>query len=172
MPAVTHYDVLGVAPDADVAAVRRAYLELARVHHPDAGGGDADRMLRLNEAWAVLGDPVARARYDATLGASPARAFTRRLDPDGFVPVDDDEDDDDWRFREDVGDPRTAPRRSVVLAPIVCAVAALAAGSVWLVTAHDAALVATVALGAAALVAFLVAPLVAMAKASRYEGRP
>jgi curved DNA-binding protein len=32
---VSYYDVLGVAPDADAAAIRRAYVELARRYHPD-----------------------------------------------------------------------------------------------------------------------------------------
>ncbi len=47
------YDVLGVSPGASQAEIRRAYLTLARRHHPDAGG-DADEMRRLNEAWAAL----------------------------------------------------------------------------------------------------------------------
>jgi hypothetical protein len=65
--APTHYDVLGVAPDADAAAVRRAYLALARRHHPDRAGGDAARMRTINEAWAVLGDPGRRRQYDLVL---------------------------------------------------------------------------------------------------------
>jgi curved DNA-binding protein CbpA len=58
-----HYGILGVAPTASTADVRRAYLSLARQHHPDAGG-DALAMQRLNDAWRVLGDPGLRARYD------------------------------------------------------------------------------------------------------------
>jgi hypothetical protein len=51
------YDVLGVSPDASQAEIRRAYLTLARRHHPDAGG-NADDMRRLNEAWAALSAPT------------------------------------------------------------------------------------------------------------------
>lgn len=70
----SHYEVLGVAPEADDATVRRAYVALARRHHPDVSGGDAARMRALNEAFAVLGDPVRRARYDrATAARSGAR---------------------------------------------------------------------------------------------------
>jgi curved DNA-binding protein CbpA len=65
---VDHYDVLGVTRDADPAAVRRAYLDLARRHHPDRDGGDPDAMRAVNEAWATLGDPVKRRRYDLTVG--------------------------------------------------------------------------------------------------------
>ena len=45
--------MLGVAPDADWAAVRRAYHRLARLHHPDVGGSTA-RMRELNRAYALL----------------------------------------------------------------------------------------------------------------------
>jgi hypothetical protein len=63
-PHRSHYEVLGVTPAADEATLRRAYVALARQHHPDRAGGDAARMRALNEAWATLGDPVRRARYD------------------------------------------------------------------------------------------------------------
>jgi hypothetical protein len=63
----THYEVLGVAPDAAPAEVRRAYLTLARRHHPDRAGGDAARMRTINDAWATLGDPARRRQYDLVL---------------------------------------------------------------------------------------------------------
>lgn len=66
---MSHYDVLGVAPAADDATLRRAYVALARRHHPDLAGGDPARMRAVNEAWATLGDPVRRARYDQSLMA-------------------------------------------------------------------------------------------------------
>lgn len=82
-PARSHYEVLGLTPTADDATVRRAYVTLARQHHPDREGGDAARMRALNEAWATLGDPVRRARYDRALardGRTPpaTRAATAR----------------------------------------------------------------------------------------------
>ena len=64
---MTHYDVLGVAVDASRAEIHRAYLGLARRHHPDAGG-DPDAMRRVNEAWGVLADAGRRRRYDAEHG--------------------------------------------------------------------------------------------------------
>jgi hypothetical protein len=70
MPA-SAYEVLGVAADVDAAELRRAYLALAQQHHPDRPGGDAGRMRELNEAWARVGDPIRRARYDASLGGAP-----------------------------------------------------------------------------------------------------
>jgi curved DNA-binding protein CbpA len=79
----THYDVLGVRPDATAEELRRAYLERARVLHPDtatAGLDEADAvrhaMQDLNEAWQVLRDPHRRAAYDESLRqqAQPADA--------------------------------------------------------------------------------------------------
>jgi hypothetical protein len=72
-PPVTLYEVLGVAPSAPAAEVRQAYVALARLHHPDRDGGDADVMRAVNEAWATLGDPDRRASYDRSLRGS-ARA--------------------------------------------------------------------------------------------------
>jgi hypothetical protein len=48
-----------------MAEIRAAYHRLARVHHPDAEGGNAARMADLNHAWFVLSDPVRRHEYDA-----------------------------------------------------------------------------------------------------------
>jgi curved DNA-binding protein CbpA len=58
------YEVLQVQPSAEPEVVRAAYRVLARKYHPDLGG-DATRMIALNDAWDVLGDPVRRAAYDA-----------------------------------------------------------------------------------------------------------
>jgi curved DNA-binding protein CbpA len=57
------YKLLQVDPQADAIVIRAAYHALARKYHPDAGG-DLKRMVQLNAAWAVLGDPVSRSAYD------------------------------------------------------------------------------------------------------------
>jgi hypothetical protein len=64
------YEVLGVAPTAPAAAVRQAYVDLARRHHPDRAGGDPAQMRAVNEAWETLRDPVRRARLDRALAAA------------------------------------------------------------------------------------------------------
>ncbi len=68
---MTHYEVLGVEAGASPGEVRLAFVALARRHHPDRPGGDADRMRAVNEAWAVLGDAARRARYDQALRVAP-----------------------------------------------------------------------------------------------------
>ncbi len=76
----THYEVLGVAPDAPAHVIREAYRELARRHHPDrvaAADGPASAspeagMAQINEAYRVLGDPGRRAVYDRSLAGGAA----------------------------------------------------------------------------------------------------
>lgn len=45
------WEVLGVSESADEEAIRAAYRELARIHHPDAGGS-LDTMTLINRARA------------------------------------------------------------------------------------------------------------------------
>ena len=71
----TLYAVLDVNPDADTATIRRAYRDLARRHHPDFGG-DVVEMVRINEAWHVLGHAERRATYDRQLRHPPRRNFS------------------------------------------------------------------------------------------------
>ncbi|HEY1557317.1 MAG TPA: J domain-containing protein [Kofleriaceae bacterium] len=60
-----YYVVLGVTREASEGDVKRAFRELARKHHPDVGPEDGGEAFReINEAYAVLSDRDARARYD------------------------------------------------------------------------------------------------------------
>lgn len=62
-----YYEVLGVAKDADVEEIKRAYRRLAMKHHPDRNGGDADAEVKFkeaSEAYEVLSDAEKRRRYD------------------------------------------------------------------------------------------------------------
>lgn len=63
---VDYYLILGVSPGASADQIKKAYRAKALASHPDRGGSAAQMKL-LNEAWAVLGDPVARREYDAGL---------------------------------------------------------------------------------------------------------
>lgn len=64
----THYDVLGIEPNADRPAVRRAYIKAVRKHHPDVGG-DADEFIAISTAYEVLYDDEARRSYDREIGS-------------------------------------------------------------------------------------------------------
>jgi curved DNA-binding protein CbpA len=62
------YEILQVHRRAEPEVIRAAYRILAHKYHPDHGG-DAARMVDLNDAFDVLGDPVRRAAYDASLAS-------------------------------------------------------------------------------------------------------
>jgi len=82
-----YYDVLGVAPDAGDAEIKKAFRTLARKYHPDVAkdktGADS-RFKEINEANEVLSDPDKRRKYDE-LGANwnhPERQAAQQ--PGGF----------------------------------------------------------------------------------------
>ena len=77
------YASLGVAKDADAAAIKKAYRKLARQHHPDQNAGDTKaeaRFKEIGEAYAVLSDPEQRRRYDAF--GPDFRRVPEDVDPD------------------------------------------------------------------------------------------
>mgnify|MGYP002740392353 CR=1 FL=1 len=62
------YAVLGVAKDADSAAIKKAYRALAKKYHPDRNPDDAaaaEKFKEIGEAYAVLSDAKERQQYDA-----------------------------------------------------------------------------------------------------------
>jgi hypothetical protein len=174
---VTHYEVLGVPPDAEPSEIRRAYLALARRNHPDyfagaAGGERAEaerRMRAINEAWAVLGDGARRRAYDREQGllrASPG-------DPadDVFVPFEvDDAGGVDPRTMPDVPY-RTGPPSPARGLAVLLPVALFALGVAVLVSGLFLGL-ATVAVPAVVILAlagvsFVALPLVTLTEARR-----
>ena len=48
------YAALGLDPDADSAAIERAYKRLIKQHHPDRDGGDAGKAAEINRAYREL----------------------------------------------------------------------------------------------------------------------
>jgi len=72
----THYELLGLEPDASRNEIRTAYR--SRIDELDASLADPKRRnqqamreekAQLNAAWTVLADPYQRGRYDERLGA-------------------------------------------------------------------------------------------------------
>jgi curved DNA-binding protein CbpA len=78
-PENDYYGVLGVPPDASPDEIRKAFRERVRACHPDRVANlDEDlrrlaeeKMVQLNEAFAVLRNPARRAAYDDRHGKQP-----------------------------------------------------------------------------------------------------
>ena len=68
---LTHYERLGVSPQADAEALRQAFRRLSKTLHPDTTtrpAAEASRDFRLlREAYDLLADPQRRRRYDEQL---------------------------------------------------------------------------------------------------------
>lgn len=65
-----YYKVLGVAKNASVDDIKKAFRKLARKYHPDVNPGDKrseEKFKEINEAYEVLSDAEKRRKYD-TLG--------------------------------------------------------------------------------------------------------
>jgi curved DNA-binding protein CbpA len=73
-----HYAILGVSSTSTPEDIKKRYRELARRYHPDLNPDPAAprKIIEINEAYRVLGDPDLRSEYDATIILS--RAQTHR----------------------------------------------------------------------------------------------
>jgi hypothetical protein len=171
------YAVLGVRRDATAEEVRRAYLALARRHHPDANsqGGPAARaaaerrMQEVNAAWAVLGDAARRAAHDER---DRGRRRTGAPDP-GFRPFDlgpdpDPADTPDVPYRP--APPPSGRARAARLAPGLLFLLSVAVFSAAAVLASGPLAALAVVLLVASGVGFVVLPLLALSAARRDEG--
>jgi molecular chaperone DnaJ len=81
------YVILGLAPGATPAEIKRAFRRLSRRYHPGVNPGDRQAQAvfeRVTEAYETLSDPTRRQQYDAG-GSSPhQRATTGAFEFAGF----------------------------------------------------------------------------------------
>eukprot|EP00536_Pseudo-nitzschia_multiseries_P009402 jgi/Psemu1/258113/estExt_Genewise1Plus.C_2610026 len=88
----TLYEVLGASPTASRSELKRQYVKLARVSHPDAqiGGttesNDVD-FQEIAEAWKTLGNEKTRRRYDRELKAKEWGEKAQRFTNEGLEQV-------------------------------------------------------------------------------------
>ena len=159
---MSHYDVLGVRPTAPTSEVRRAYVALARQHHPDRDGGDPAAMRAINDAWSTLRDPGRRASYDLALRVSTA--------PSSSAPEPRTSDLDDLLADLDDDTPiggRIVLPRWLSLVPVAAFGASLAALFVGVLFRSGPALGAAFGLFTTSCVLFLMAPFVALIASRR-----
>ncbi|UCH85617.1 MAG: DnaJ domain-containing protein [Candidatus Latescibacterota bacterium] len=90
---VDYYQVLRIWPTATADAIKKAYFNMAKLYHPDVVGkggegragdvpGDVDFKL-INEAFAILSDPIKRRKYDESLkqnGSGNQRSTVKEAD--------------------------------------------------------------------------------------------
>lgn len=87
------YRILQVPTDADQEEIKVAFRRLARRYHPDRAPDAAStaRMIEVNRAWEMIGEPGRRATYDRAMGIalrprpiSGARANESAVDPAAY----------------------------------------------------------------------------------------
>ena len=62
-----YYLVLGIASKATLDDIKEAYRRLAKEFHPDYYGENHSPFLAIQEAYAVLSDPVKRKHHDLSV---------------------------------------------------------------------------------------------------------
>lgn len=63
----SHYETLGVDLNASAGDIKKQFYLLSKTHHPDHNPTDpqaSDRFVKISEAYAILGSPQKRERYD------------------------------------------------------------------------------------------------------------
>ncbi len=83
-----YYEVLELQPSASSAEIKKAWLELIQVWHPDRFHHSSNlhrkaeaRTQMINQAYQTLSDPLARARYDAITRKAAASKPPSRPSP-------------------------------------------------------------------------------------------
>lgn len=71
--AYKYYEILEVSRNATQDEIRRAYLKLAKIYHPDVNPDTKahEKLKKINEAYETLSDPTRRSRYDNSPAECP-----------------------------------------------------------------------------------------------------
>jgi len=78
---MSHYDILGIQPDASESMIKKAYRELSFKNHPDRNPSPeaSVRMQEINEAYEVLSDQQKRKQYDMGSNGNPLEDIINEL---------------------------------------------------------------------------------------------
>ena len=132
-------------------------------------------MRAINAAWAVLRDEGRREAYDLSLsdvGRAPGPTLNNPVRKP-FVPIyaEDEDDDDSWRFEDDVTDPLTATGPALQFIPILLVIVGVVTAIMGPWLKSDGIFAFGVIMLIIGSVGFLAAPLIAMGRAKSVEAR-
>lgn len=85
--AKSYYAILGISSSATTEEVKSAYRRLAKSYHPDHYTGGNDIFREIQEAYAVLGDPLRRHQYERGIQESSYRIPVHRSSGPGPEPL-------------------------------------------------------------------------------------
>ena len=78
---MNYYLILGVDPKSGLNEIKKAYKNKCKIHHPDVATYSKDtteEIQKINEAYAVLKDPVMRNEYDKKMNISNYSSKTEK----------------------------------------------------------------------------------------------
>jgi DnaJ-class molecular chaperone len=74
----TPYDILGIAIDASVNEIKKAFRNKSKSAHPDKGGSE-EAQSEINGAYMILSDPKAKEHFDRTGAEKEASDISKDL---------------------------------------------------------------------------------------------
>ncbi|XP_055541862.1 dnaJ homolog subfamily C member 30, mitochondrial [Wyeomyia smithii] len=89
----SHYDVLGITPNATQNDIKQAYYSLSKEYHPDRNEGckfAADKFRAISEAYEVLGNYRLRRLYDKGILHTAGKQYAQSESTMASEPVEDD----------------------------------------------------------------------------------
>ncbi|QCD89056.1 NAD(P)H-quinone oxidoreductase subunit T, chloroplastic isoform X2 [Vigna unguiculata] len=79
----SHYEFLGVSPDADLEEIKVAYRKLSKEYHPDTTSlplkSASEKFMKLREIYNVLSDEESRKFYDWSLAQEAASRRAEKM---------------------------------------------------------------------------------------------
>ncbi|HTO14826.1 MAG TPA: J domain-containing protein [Edaphocola sp.] len=78
---LNYYQVLEIAPNAELSAIKKAYRHLAHNYHPDKNSSPLKNkhFLLIHEAYKTLSDPILKKAYDRKMAFNNSINFSPKI---------------------------------------------------------------------------------------------